>query len=55
MKVGNMVRFKDKTAPHNIGTLLSYGTFSKGWWDILTPSGVVAWPETQLEVIDESC
>jgi len=50
MKIGDMVRFKDfeKTT----GVLLEYGTFSDGWWSILSSEGeVLVWPESQLEVV----
>jgi len=54
MKIGDMVRFKD--VEKRTGVLLEYGTFSDDWWSILTSDGkIVVWPETQLEVIDESC
>jgi hypothetical protein len=52
MKVGDLIMFKDIEGRH--GTLISYGGFSEGWWDILDDKGrLVAWPETQLSVINE--
>ncbi len=53
MKVGDLVMFKDIEGRH--GTLISYGGFSEGWWDILDDKGrLVSWPETQLSVINAS-
>ena len=35
--------------------LIGYGNFAEDWWDILDCDGkIVVWPETQLEVINES-
>lgn len=53
MKVGDIVRFLDIEG--RIGTLIAYGEFSEGWWDILDSDGkMVVWPETQIEVINEN-
>ena len=53
MKVGDVVKFRDIDG--RIGTLISYGEFAEGWWDILDSKGtLVVWPETQLSVINES-
>jgi hypothetical protein len=53
MKVGDVVKFLDIAG--RIGTLISYGEFAEGWWDILDSEGrLVVWPETQLSVINES-
>lgn len=60
MKVGDMIKFKGAfnrlpTGKERIGTLIGYGNFAEDWWDILDCDGkIVVWPETQLEVIDES-
>jgi hypothetical protein len=55
MKVGDMVKFKESFDKDRIGILVSYGEFSEDWWDILDCDGrMVVWPETQIEVIDES-
>ena len=52
MKVGDVVRFKNKGIAHTTGVLISYGNFSEGWWDILVEAGrIVVWPETQLELV----
>jgi hypothetical protein len=51
VKVGDLVKFKDKAMPHIIGVLISYGDFSEGWWEILVEDGrLVVWPETQIEI-----
>lgn len=56
MKAGDMIKFKESFGIDLIGILVSCGNFSEGWWDILDSDGkMVVWPETQLEVIDESC
>ena len=48
MQVGDVVKFRDVDG--RIGTLIAYGEFSEGWWDILDSEGkLVAWPESQLE------
>ena len=53
MKVGDLVRFKD--LEKTTGMLLECGGFSDGWWSILNSEGkMVVWPESQLEVINES-
>ena len=55
MKVGDMVRFKGSFDKDRTGVLVSYGEFADDWWDILDCDGrMVVWPETQIEVIDES-
>jgi hypothetical protein len=53
MNVGDLVMFKDIKG--RFGTLISYGGFAEGWWDIFDSTGkLVVWPETQLSVINES-
>ena len=55
MKVGDMIKFEGSFGIDLTGILVSYGNFSEGWWDILTSDGkMVVWPETQIEVINES-
>ena len=49
MKVGDIVRFLDIEG--KIGTLVAYGEFSEGWWEILAEDGICSWPEHLLEVI----
>ena len=53
MNIGDTVKFLDLEGI--TGLLLSYGDFSEGWWDILNSEGkIVVWPESQLEVLNES-
>ena len=55
MKVGDVVKFIGSFDKERIGVLVSYGEFAEGWWDILDCDGaMVVWPETQIEVINES-
>ncbi len=49
MKIGDTVRFLDIEG--RVGTLIVYGEFSEGWWEILVEDGICVWPESQLEVI----
>ena len=53
MKIGDIVKFRDVFG--RTGVLLSYGDFAEGWWDILDSEGkLVVWPESQLELVNES-
>ena len=55
MKVGDIVRLKGSFDKDRVGVLISCGKFSEDWWDILDCDGkMVVWPDTQLEVINES-
>ena len=55
MQVGDLVRLKGSFDKDRIGVLVSYGGFSEDWWDILDCDGnMVVWPDSQIEVIDES-
>ncbi len=57
MKVGDMVRLKGSFPGQNdrVGVLINCGKFSEDWWDILDCDGrMIVWPETQIEVIDET-
>ncbi len=52
MKIGDVVKFRDVEG--RIGTLVAYGEFSEGWWEILVGGGVCAWPESQLELLEQN-
>jgi len=52
VQVGDVVRFRDVEG--RIGTLIAYGEFSEGWWEVLAEDGVYAWPETQLELLEQN-
>lgn len=53
MKVGDLVILN--IVPRTFGTLISYGGFSEGWWQILNDKGrLVVWPETQISVVSAS-
>ncbi len=52
MKIGDVVKFRDVEG--RIGTLVAYGEFSEGWWEILVGDGVCAWPESQLELVEQN-
>ena len=55
MKVGDMVKLTGSFDKDRIGVLVSHGTFSADWWDILDCDGkMVVWPDSQLKVINES-
>ncbi len=55
MKVGDIVKLNGSFAKERIGVLVSCGEFAEDWWDILDCDGaIVVWPESQLEVINES-
>lgn len=55
MKPGDLVKITgSSSAASIIGTIVAewHGT---GWWEILASNGmIIHWPETQLEVINES-
>ena len=57
MKAGDMIRLVGSFDKNRIGVLVSeandYGF--DGWWDILDSDGeMIVWPESQIEVINES-
>ena len=56
MKVGDMIKFKGFGDKDMTGILISEANDSwNGWWNILSCDGkIVIWPETQVEVINES-
>ena len=56
MKVGDMIRFKGSFNKDRTGMLISEAKGSwNGWWDILDSDGkIVIWPETEIEVFNES-
>ena len=53
MQVGDVIRFRDIDG--RIGTLIAYGEFSEGWWNILDSEGkLVVWPESQLAPLEQN-
>jgi hypothetical protein len=57
MKVGDAIKFKGSWATgERFGMLVSEAEDSfNGWWNILDCDGaMVIWPETQIEVVNES-
>jgi hypothetical protein len=56
MKAGDMIKFKGSFDKDRIGVLVKEAENSfNGWWEILDCDGaMVVWPETQIEVINES-
>ncbi len=55
MKVGDMIKFGKNVGLDLTGILVGHGNFAEGWWDILDSDGkLVVWPETQIEVVNES-
>ena len=51
-----MIKFKGSFDKDRIGVLVKEAENSfNGWWEILDCDGaMVVWPETQIEVINES-
>jgi len=52
VKTGDLVRLVGSHDSFATGVLIRMGP--TGWWDILMPEGIVQWPTSQLEVINES-
>ena len=54
MKVGDLVKLIGSFASDKIAMIISSSEFSPGWHTLLHGGEKIQWPESQLEVVNES-
>ena len=54
IQTGMIVRLVGTLTPSDKGIVIREWSASIGWWEILAGGKVIHWPESQLEIINES-
>ena len=54
MKIGDIVKLKGTFASKKIGLLVAKDELNPGWHTVISDNEQIHWPESQLEVINES-
>ncbi len=55
LKIGDIVKLiGTHSSEPLVGLIVSSSEFSKGWHSVACADGVVQWPESQMELVNES-